>query len=495
MVFPGKRSAGCLLCKKRKIKCDEGRPGCRRCYGYGVPCPGYFGNLVFRSENNRLEAQHSKTSHHGDHRSPVDHVSIIKPELTVRSNDKRIPVSLLPDPSWESESLGYFLRQYVLLETGDCPGHLVFLPELYLSSDDASHTRPALKAVAYLSLFKYARTTQLEIKARDWYRRALASVRCRIEANNCDTSDDLIAAVMLLGLYEDIDGSRYAVGNVHVHGVSHILQSGKDTKESSSLYDWVTTQLLVQSFANNRSAVDLRWLSTMPRPDDILCCSVDLALKINKFSTSAQRACEEIYQATTETLPTAAARLLRVMRSSTDIQQEIDRWIESIPGTWKHRTCAPFVTYSSRWLSCFWALINTVLLFFHCSVVMCIDGLLQCDSVSTVPRELLLLERQKSVRGAEGFIASICSSIAYSMGEIDVSGNPMEEPESLAVYGYLLIWPLTALGKCHLSTPSQVAQAEAALQRIASNMGLNLAQWALENLKAPFAHGLGGIVL
>ncbi|CAK4014036.1 hypothetical protein TI39_contig476g00019 [Lecanosticta acicola] len=35
------RSTGCLTCRKRKIRCDETRPGCKRCETHGVPCPGY----------------------------------------------------------------------------------------------------------------------------------------------------------------------------------------------------------------------------------------------------------------------------------------------------------------------------------------------------------------------------------------------------------------------------------------------------------------------
>ena len=38
------RSTGCFSCRKRKIRCDEGRPGCRRCATHGIPCPGYRGD-------------------------------------------------------------------------------------------------------------------------------------------------------------------------------------------------------------------------------------------------------------------------------------------------------------------------------------------------------------------------------------------------------------------------------------------------------------------
>ncbi|KAI5207621.1 hypothetical protein E4T38_03269 [Aureobasidium subglaciale] len=37
------RSTGCAICRKRKIRCDEGRPGCKKCQIHNTPCPGYRG--------------------------------------------------------------------------------------------------------------------------------------------------------------------------------------------------------------------------------------------------------------------------------------------------------------------------------------------------------------------------------------------------------------------------------------------------------------------
>ncbi|KAM5445695.1 transcription factor [Microsporum audouinii] len=33
-----KSRAGCLICKRRRVKCDEKKPGCRNCSNYGVSC-------------------------------------------------------------------------------------------------------------------------------------------------------------------------------------------------------------------------------------------------------------------------------------------------------------------------------------------------------------------------------------------------------------------------------------------------------------------------
>ncbi|KAH9223321.1 hypothetical protein DL95DRAFT_128453 [Leptodontidium sp. 2 PMI_412] len=36
--------SGCVTCKIRRVKCDEGKPGCKRCFKFGKPCDGYEGN-------------------------------------------------------------------------------------------------------------------------------------------------------------------------------------------------------------------------------------------------------------------------------------------------------------------------------------------------------------------------------------------------------------------------------------------------------------------
>lgn len=39
---PRQRShRGCWTCKKKRIQCDEGRPGCQRCITRGISCEGY----------------------------------------------------------------------------------------------------------------------------------------------------------------------------------------------------------------------------------------------------------------------------------------------------------------------------------------------------------------------------------------------------------------------------------------------------------------------
>lgn len=43
------KSTGCQLCRKRRVKCDEVKPGCGNCARYGTDCPGYERALKFVS--------------------------------------------------------------------------------------------------------------------------------------------------------------------------------------------------------------------------------------------------------------------------------------------------------------------------------------------------------------------------------------------------------------------------------------------------------------
>ncbi|KAJ5624569.1 hypothetical protein N7510_000878 [Penicillium lagena] len=51
MVYRGKPSAGCDVCRVRKIKCDQGRPTCSQCRAATRTCPGYRDQLSLLFQN------------------------------------------------------------------------------------------------------------------------------------------------------------------------------------------------------------------------------------------------------------------------------------------------------------------------------------------------------------------------------------------------------------------------------------------------------------
>ncbi|CAK7207346.1 hypothetical protein SEUCBS139899_010156 [Sporothrix eucalyptigena] len=59
MVFSGKPSTGCQMCRTRRIKCDEAKPACNQCVRTGRTCPGYKSkiDLLFRNETGASAAE------------------------------------------------------------------------------------------------------------------------------------------------------------------------------------------------------------------------------------------------------------------------------------------------------------------------------------------------------------------------------------------------------------------------------------------------------
>lgn len=81
-------------------------------------------------------------------------------------------------------------------------------------------------------------------------------------------------------------------------------------------------------------------------------------------------------------------------------------------------------------------------------------------------------------------ISDICKSIPFTLGDVDMTGNPPASNSSSsgrnnsrlrAIEGYELIWPLWGICTNSYSTPRQKRQARNALQRLGSVLGIKLA--------------------
>ncbi|CAK7221945.1 hypothetical protein SBRCBS47491_004702 [Sporothrix bragantina] len=70
----GRLSRGCRRCRERRVRCDEGRPSCRRCINRNEVCEGYrdTASLIFRHETDKV-IENAQTSHASS--SPSSQVS------------------------------------------------------------------------------------------------------------------------------------------------------------------------------------------------------------------------------------------------------------------------------------------------------------------------------------------------------------------------------------------------------------------------------------
>ncbi|KAI7001230.1 hypothetical protein KC329_g17 [Hortaea werneckii] len=73
------RSGACLTCKRRRVKCDEGRPTCSPCQRLHLCCGGYSTRFRFRDETNKFLATKGtdgckKRDNHVTARRPIQEV-------------------------------------------------------------------------------------------------------------------------------------------------------------------------------------------------------------------------------------------------------------------------------------------------------------------------------------------------------------------------------------------------------------------------------------
>ncbi|UZP39086.1 hypothetical protein NXS19_006902 [Fusarium pseudograminearum] len=114
MVFPGALSRGCDRCRKRKIKCDGRRPGCKRCELYKASCPGYDRPLAFRF--------HGEPGHSLVRGEPITRRKSVQTLVVSKGSSYGLASSRLtslmvarqPQPSFEDESLAFFLQEYCI---------------------------------------------------------------------------------------------------------------------------------------------------------------------------------------------------------------------------------------------------------------------------------------------------------------------------------------------------------------------------------------------
>ncbi|KAK7221621.1 hypothetical protein V2G26_009624 [Clonostachys chloroleuca] len=509
MVYPGRLSRGCSRCKQRKLKCDETKPSCTRCLKYGKPCPGYEKNLVIRQEGTKFQVQDPSSgavavlpkpgrSHRGSSSSGSSSGSSGSGSYSQHIIDPNdfISTSLGVIPSWDSEALGYFMHQYVLPEANDCSGYLHFLPKTYLESPESSSIRVAVKASAYLSLYRYSKTKEHEIQAHTWHHHAIRGLLEQLRSGHEATSEETVVTMILLSIFDDIDGrGGHQKINPHLNGLIHILQRSNRSLINAPFFSWVRQQLIIKSFTADYHIVDPSWVTPSANPNPHLDNFRVVAVRVNQFMTSGRQLLAKLKQvndpANKEPLMSPVelkAQLLAVIQEATSIQHEIDEWISTIPRSDKWGTMCkngkPSVyIFSSRYLGCYWINVFTTVIILQGSVIACYDILLTMTRSSVDLN--LIMAKSKSGSEAKTMLTHIHKSIPFSMGNIDQEGTKIFRPESRSAYGCLLVWPLGVLARCRLSGDVEVRDARAALEVISSTMGVDLAHWVLNEWRSP----------
>ncbi|KAH0292242.1 hypothetical protein M436DRAFT_78841 [Aureobasidium namibiae CBS 147.97] len=240
------RSTGCANCRKRKIKCDEGRPGCKKCQIHNTPCPGYRGikpdGLEWRDETQAVTRRVEKgwkggsgssspeNSSDSDSGAPlaknVEELSLV--DRPVATEYTVIPQAVFSAATNRSQMFDVSMRLYRPTTLNDQPLRAHISDFSCLQKTINSKSSPALlAAVDTISLLQlgvsYQDKTFFE-HARRRYGQALAALVVALNRPNVLANNDVLGAMKLLEFCELFHPvAQQGSWISHVNGVENFL--------------------------------------------------------------------------------------------------------------------------------------------------------------------------------------------------------------------------------------------------------------------------------
>ncbi|KAJ5172818.1 hypothetical protein N7492_005411 [Penicillium capsulatum] len=494
MVYGGKPSTGCYLCRKRKIKCDEARPECRNCGIYGRPCPGYRPDAVFRNENRKIERQAQRDLSLIASNRDVHAPTIMTPEVQdlLQANfgsNPSLTLHPIADATWQERAICYFFDQYTIpAASEEGMGHLEYLPGLYgeLGNDNgpaASCLRFAVEATSLMTLANVAQAQPLVLKARGGYSKALRCLQDALCTRAEAVKDETFASVVLLSLFEDITGERNGLFSSHTPGFEHLMKlRGEEqlhNQRGREMFNFARTHTYVEVLAlGDKPRGEIEAVMKHLNKDDPVESLVLAASKLSKVFLQMQSAPKPPDLATVESWISAGR----------ECDFELSQWTLHLPDRW-----LPMVVYSphGEQLLTYNRISHIVIWnYYRAARIMLQQLLLRLNRTLTSlyqqnnnfgypsPTENSINEASLQETVQE-ITSDLCRSLPFSVGDIDTFGcptNPNDGKRTIrAAQGFGLLWPLWYVLSCGMPSPVQINQIRLALYRIGSTMGINLA--------------------
>ncbi|KAE8162836.1 hypothetical protein BDV40DRAFT_300086 [Aspergillus tamarii] len=213
MVNTGFPSKACHTCRRRRVKCDLGRPGCLRCKKFGYDCPGYRDlsrlGVDFRILTPESYPRRKRRDCGGQvtQNSEQDHDRYFHSAVTRQPQQINL---YTPTEQWEAHAKPFLLSQFtiVTLQGARVYGSLDFLPQLLERAGTESTLYKVCDAIASAYFANRSCSDSVELGHRKLYVRALQSLSNDISNVERQSQDTTLAAVWLLCLYELIVGAR-----------------------------------------------------------------------------------------------------------------------------------------------------------------------------------------------------------------------------------------------------------------------------------------------
>lgn len=510
MVYCGKPSRGCQMCRTRRIKCDETKPTCNQCAKSRRQCPGYKDefDLVFRNETNATKKRAQKASRKAmntkivriDSNSSESQLSTVSRDPFNNQLSTIVP-SLTVAP--EQHAQCHFFANFVLVPRQDgSRGFMDYLVPMMAKEANNTHLRHAFNACALASLGNKVTANGINFgdRALTAYTKALAATNIALRHPEERMSDSVLAAILLLGLFENITAKQmgmFAWGS-HIEGAVELVKSrGRkqlSTKSGLLLFIAVRTQMIIHTLTTGKAPImgTEWWMSDAVKvPAAATCQGIniktgELRAEVTRLMTTMSRTPENI------------ELMLDMIRRAQMVDQEAQAWLREMPEGWRYKTVAwedkvPNGDYSKAdvfpgrvdmypdfWTASVTNMCRTCRLILASIIVRCAAWVVSPVDYRTTP------EYATATRTCVDTITDIIASVPYHLGwhlkrkEIidrhDLSGFACGEEDTMkGLAGYFLTWPLTCVNSQDYITDAQRAWVCGRLRYIGNELGVRYA--------------------
>ncbi|KAF5003172.1 hypothetical protein FDECE_10240 [Fusarium decemcellulare] len=506
MVFPGRFSTGCLRCRQRKVKCDEAKPTCRRCYNYGKPCLGYTDQFHFRHSSTQKPGLNkasptvtspptSETSQESDSPRPRRRARSAHP-----GTDAQLPVAIVRQPaqSYDNVSLTYFVRRFVSPDEPDgFPGHFSFLPDLY------DHYKHGLLETATLSVAQMAAYNQFggqELRTHSFrnYGRAIRSLQESIRSHDQAIDDKVIATILLLCTFKDISGEGLGDPKEHAPGLFYLLEKRGPgqigTRRGAELFLLALLRLQIYSFLHEDDTYSdpgaiatvmgifdplLRALAMMSR-------TLSLRHRLSNHMRCATPNREEEDVGPDSQNSTVSEEDELLLQECFEMLDQFHLWDEEAPSYW-HSTfegrAAPTalgemgsrMTYCDSETACIIILIRSARLILLLTMLLYHSQLQHVQGTADNSYRDLWAECIPILEADVGrAIEDILASVPFALGDVDPCGRPTTMLYDGAA-AIVIVHSIRLVSHCAYATPDQLRKASEILTRMNSMIGIRSA--------------------
>ena len=361
----------------------------------------------------------------------------------------------------------------------------------------------AFSAASLAALANRPNAKSLLLRAEEQYSRAIRHVNTALRDPIHQKTDETLAAVLLLGLFETIMSRKVSMTawGSHIDGAVMIIKMrGRNqlkTKLGHALFTAVRTQMIVNALATGKSPdwpID-NWMADAQGRDEnadevnrLALRLAELRCDVNKYMTLVKRTPENI------------ALINGLMEQILDIEQGFLRWEAQLPDVWRPRTFAwvdafhgpiqdsevfpgKVDIFSDIWICNIWNLVRVAKLFISGTIIRCAAWLHAPGDYRTTP------EYAAAARRGVDAVCDTMAAIPYHLGWTSskefqsmfgladgkgfVCGAENVAPRSLGAF--VGIWPLFSCYCSDFSTDLQRQWAKGRLDYITNVMGLNQA--------------------